>query len=134
MVNEDSASPASIARKQAERGVQLVHPDVLETDVRWRSTRLFTAEELNFDNISTAIAWMQKLGARTDHEHLRQPVLSLKRELELIVAGKRTNEHDRQLAIEVGQWLAIWLHNTRIFPDWFALRQNSPEFRERFSL
>lgn len=132
MANEDPTSPASIARKQADRGVKLVHPDVLNADVRWRSTRLFTAEELNFDNISTAISWMENLAARTDHELLRQPVLSLKRELELIVASDRTTEHDRQLATEIGQWLTIWLQNPAIFPDWFALRRNATEFRERF--
>ncbi len=134
MVNEDSTSPASIARKLADRGVPLVHPDMLNADVRWRSTRLFTAEELNFDSISGAIAWMEKLGARTDDERLRQPILNLKRELELIVANDRTTEHDRQLATEVGQWLTVWLQHPRIFLDWFTLRQNSVEFRELFRL
>lgn len=132
MVNDDSSSPASIARTQADRDVQLVHPDVLNADVRWRSQRLFTAEELNFDSVSAAIAWMEKLSVRTDHELLRQSILSLKRELELIVAGERTTEHDRQLATEIGQWLTVWLQNPAIFPVWFALRQNAPEFRERF--
>ncbi|HEX2270209.1 MAG TPA: hypothetical protein VHH35_11765 [Pyrinomonadaceae bacterium] len=129
---ENTSSPASLARALADRGGELVHPDVINEDVRWRSSRLFTAEELKFDNISAAVAWMEKLAARTDHESLRQTVLSLKRELELIVASERTTEHDRQLAAEVGQWLAIWLQNPRIFLDWFALRQNAVEFRERF--
>jgi hypothetical protein len=127
VVNDDS--PASSARKLADRGGQLVHPDVINEDVRWRSPRLFTAEELKFDNISTAIEWMQKLADRDD---LRQSVLSLKRELDLVVASQRTTEHDRQLAGEIRQWLIIWLQNPKIFPDWFALRQHSREFRDRF--
>lgn len=133
MTNEEhTPSPASVARKLADRGDQLVHPDLINADVRWRSARLFTAEELKFDHISDAISWMEKLGAETDHERLRQSVLSLKRELELIVASKRTTEPDRQLAREVGQWLTIWLQNPPIFPDWFALRQNAIEFRGQF--
>ena len=130
MANDESQSPASIARAEADRGVQLSHPDVLNADVAWRSARLFTAEELNFDTPPAAVAWMEKLAPENDPR--REAVLSLKRELELIVAGKRTSERDRRLAREVGQWLTIWLQNPRIFPDWFALRQNSADFREQF--
>ena len=135
MVNEKlkaDASPASIARTLADRGVVLVHPGVLDDDVRWRAQRLFTAEELKFDNVAAAIAWMEKLAARSDNQALRPAVLSLKRELELVVASVRTNEHDRRLAEEVSQWLTIWLQNPQIFLDWFALRQNAADFRERF--
>jgi hypothetical protein len=126
------ASPASVARTLADRGAPLVHPDFLNDDVRWRSPRLFTAEELNFDSIAAAVAWMEKLAARPDNQILRPAVLSLKRELELIVASVRTNERDRRLAEEVGQWLTIWLQNPEIFLDWFALRQNAADFRQRF--
>lgn len=133
MVNEkNTPSPASVARTLADRGVALVHPDVINEDVRWRSQRLFTAEELKFDTISGAIAWMEKLAAETDPERLRPPVLALKHELELILASERTTEPDRQLAREVGQWLTIWLQNPQIFPDWFVLRQDTVEFREQF--
>jgi hypothetical protein len=112
-------SPASIARTLADRGAVLVHPDVLDDDVRWRAPRLFTAEELKFDNIAAAVAWMEKLAARSDNPGLRP-------------ASVRTNEHDRRLAEEVGQWLTVWLQNPQIFLDWFALRQNAADFRERF--
>ena len=111
-------------------GGKLVHPDVIDEDVRWRSPRLFTAEELKFDDISAAIAWMEKLARENDRP--RETILGLKRELDSIVAAARTSEHDRQLASEIGQWLAIWLQNPGIFPDWFVLRQNAVEFRERF--
>jgi hypothetical protein len=126
------ASPASVARTLADRGAALVHPDLLEDDVRWRSQRLFTAEELNFNGVAGAVAWMEKFAARPDNQVLRPAVLSLKRELELIVASVRTNERDRRLAEEVGQWLTIWLQNPEIFLDWFALRQTAADFRERF--
>ena len=135
MVNEKlkaDASPASVARALADRGAVLVHPDVLDDDVRWRSSRMFTAEELKFDNLAAAVSWMEKLATRPDNQVLRRAVLSLKRELELVVAGVRSSERDRRLAEEVGQWLTIWLQNPEIFLDWFTLRQNAAEFRERF--
>ena len=135
VVNEklkEDASPASVARARAECGVALVHPDVLDDDVRWRSPRMFTAEELKFDNLADAVSWMEKLAAREDNQILRPAVLSLKRELELVVAGVGTNERDRRLAEEVVQWLTVWLQNPQIFLEWFALRQNVAEFRDRF--
>ena len=130
MANEASSSPesspAAIARTEADRGAQLVHPDVLNTDVRWRSARLFTAEELKFDTVAAAVSWMEELPGKNPP---REPVLSLKRDLELVVASSRTCEKDRQLAAEVAQWLTIWLQNPQIFADWFALRRETVEFR-----
>jgi hypothetical protein len=123
------ASPASVARTQADHGAQLAHPDVLNADVRWRSPRLFTAEELKFDTVAAAVAWMEELPRKNPP---REPVLSLKRELELVVASSRTNEKDRHLAAEVAQWLTIWLQSPQIFADWFALRRETAEFRRLF--
>jgi hypothetical protein len=129
VANESSQSPAAIARTQADDGAQLTHPDVLDADVRWRSERLFTAEELNFDTVAAAVTWMEELTAKNP---LREPVLSLKRELELVVASSRTSDKDRLLATEIAQWLTVWLQNPQIFTDWFALRRNTAEFRQLF--
>lgn len=129
MENEKSQSPASLARRQADAGAELVHPDVLNTDVAWRSARLFTAEELNFDTPAAAVAWMEELPRKNPP---RSTVLSLKRELELVAASSRTGENDRQLARELAEWLTVWLQNPQIFPDWFVLRRNTAEFRQLF--
>lgn len=132
MANEASQSPAAIARTQADDGAQLTHSDVLNADVRWRSERLFTAEELNFDTPAAAVEWMTNLSRRADHDQMRPAVLSLKRELESVTASKRTSQKDRQLAREVGQWLTVWLQNPAIFDDWFELRRNTDEFIQLF--
>ena len=132
MVNEASKSPAAIARRQADQGVQLVHPDVLDADVRWRSANLFTAEELNFDTPAAAVTWMENLCERPNHDQFRPAVLSIKRELELVIASRRTIEKDRQLAAEISQWLTVWLQNPPIFKDWFELRRNTAEFLQLF--
>ena len=127
MANESSQSPASLARLQADEGAQLTHPDLLDADVRWRSRRLFTAEELNFDTVAAAVTWMEELTAK---DPMREPVLSLKRELALVAASSRTSDKDRRLAAEISQWLTVWLQNPQIFADWFALRRNTAEFRQ----
>lgn len=132
MVNEKSQSPASIARNQADQGVQLVHPDVLDSDVRWRSANLFTAEELNFDTPAAAVAWMERLCDRPDRDQFRGAVLNIKRELELVITSQRTSQKDRQLAQEVSQWLTVWLQNPQIFKDWFDLRRKTAEFLQLF--
>ena len=129
MANEASQSPAAIARAQADQGDTLVHPDLLDADVRWRSERMFTAEELNFETVAAAVSWMEQLVARNPP---REPVLSLKRELELVAASSRTSDKDRRLATEIAQWLTVWLQNPQIFIDWFTLRRNTDEFRQLF--
>jgi len=58
-------------------------------------------------------------------ESLRQSVRSLKAELDSLSSRK-------ELAAEVAQWLGVWLQNPQIFTEWLALRQNTPEFHERF--
>jgi hypothetical protein len=128
VANEAFQSPAAIARTQADHGAQLVHTDVLNSDVRWRSARLFTAEELNFETPAAAATWMENLSRRPDREQIRQAVLNLKRELELVQASQRTTGKDRRLAAEIHQWLTIWLQNPKIFDDWFALRRETAEF------
>lgn len=121
-----------MARRLADEGAPLTHPDLLDNDVRWRSATLFTAEELNLDTPAAAVAWMENLSSRADQGQLRTAVLNVKRELELVVASKRTSQQDRQLAREVHQWLTIWLQNPQIFADWFALRRKTAEFLQIF--
>lgn len=128
-------SPASIARILADEGVVLRHPEVLEADIRWREReQLFTFEDLNFGTLAGALALMEKIetlrlmfeGNNSTLERLRQRVLGIKTELELLGAN--------ELAQEVTQWLAIWLQNPQIFPGWLALRRETAEFRRDFRM
>jgi len=129
-------SPASIARTLADNGVRLKHPEVLETDVRWREREqvsLFTSsQELNFTSIDVAVTWVEKLAALPQGPELRTFVLQLKGELELVAKSMLVALPDRLIAIEVAHWLTVWLQNPAIFADWLALRRESAEFRERF--
>lgn len=132
-------SLASIARTLADHGERLGHPDVLAADLKWRErTSLFTPEDLTFGNLAAAMSLIEKIEAlrqnfREDKpmlEHLRQSVHQIKNELDVLAASDRVGQNI--LAQEVGQWLTIWLQNPQIFPEWLALRRNTPEFRTRF--
>lgn len=126
-------SPVAIARILADNGVRLRHPEILEADLRWREqSSLFAPEELNFPNIDAAIAFTAKLAVLPQGPQLRSFVLQLKVELESVAKSMRVPLPDRLLALEVAQWLAVWLQNPAIFPDWLTLRRESAEFQERF--
>lgn len=128
-------TPAAIARTLADNGVRLRHPEVLETDVRWREREefsLFAAEEVSFPSIDAAIEWVERLGAFENPAELRKFVLQLKSELELVAKSMRIPLPDRLIAAEVAHWLSVWLQNPTIFADWLVLRRESAEFRDRF--
>jgi hypothetical protein len=123
------SSPASIARVLAEHGAQLGHPEILQADARWREQQhLFTPDELAFDTIDAAHIFIEKLEQlrqTPDQQSLRQSVLQVKSELDLLAPR-------HVVAREVGQWLTIWLQNPQIFPEWLDLRRATKEFQVLF--
>jgi len=132
-------SPASIARALADHGARLRHPDILTTDVRWRERNLLLApEDLTFGTLQAALALIEKIQRLREEfednpaalEHLRQSVLQIKNELELLAASEKCG--NRELASEVAQWLTVWLQTPQIFQEWLSLRHATPDFQERF--
>jgi len=122
-------SPSSIARVLADHGARLGHPEILQADVRWRERqRILTAADLAFDTIDSAFALIEKIQQAGD----RQSVLQLKNELDLLAATPTAPANRRALALEVVQWLTVWLQNPHIFTDWLTLRRATPEFQELF--
>jgi hypothetical protein len=128
-------TPASIARTLADHGVRLRHPEILAADLRWRERRemaLFAPEELSFSTIDNAVAWMEKLSALEPQPELRGLVLQVKTELGLWATSRRIAANEKEIAVEIAEWLTVWLQNPPIFADWLALRRTAPEFQERF--
>ncbi|HEY6247013.1 MAG TPA: hypothetical protein VIX17_23895 [Pyrinomonadaceae bacterium] len=130
-------SPARIARTLADNHVPLRHPEVLAADSKWREDQINKAPdllELDFETVDNAISSMKRL------ETLRVRFLSEGDEAHWQIVVEHAREWKIQLARlpnevarEMVQWLAVWLQNPDIFEDWSDLRQNSPEFRERFN-
>ena len=130
-------SPARIARVLADHQVRLRHPEVLAADSKWRETQIIRwpePREFDFETIENAVSSMKQLEALRNrfsaegNDTALQIVVEHARELKLELARKRT-----EFANELAQWLTIWLQNPEIFMDWLELRQNSSEFRQRFS-
>jgi hypothetical protein len=120
------SSPASIARVLADHGARLGHPEILQADSRWREQQhLFTPDDLAFDTIDAANAFVEKLQQLPQTQTLRQSVQQIKQELELLA-------EDRAVAREVAQWLTVWLQNPTIFAGWLDLRRSTAEFQELF--
>jgi hypothetical protein len=120
------SSPAAIARVLADHGARLGHPEILQADSRWREQQhLFTPDDLAFDTIDAAMAFIEKLQRLPQTPSLRQSVQQIKQELDL-VANKRA------VAREASQWLTVWLQNPQIFTEWLDLRRSTVEFQELF--
>ena len=120
------SSPASIARVLADNGARLGHPEILQADSRWREQQhLFTSEDLAFDTIDAANAFIEKLQKLQPTQSLRQSVQQIKQELDLLATK-------RAVAREAAQWLTVWLQNPQIFIEWLDLRRSTVEFQELF--
>jgi hypothetical protein len=120
------SSPASIARVLADHGARLGHPEILQADSRWREQQhLFTPDDLAFDTIHAANAFIEKLQRLPRTPSLRQSVLQIKQELDLLA-------HARPVVREAAQWLTVWLQNPQIFAEWLDLRRSTAEFQELF--
>ena len=121
-----ASSPASIARVLADHGARLGHPEIIQADSRWREQQhLFTPEDLAFDTINAAVAFIEKLQQLQRTDSLRQSVQQLKQELDFLATR-------RPVAREAAQWLTVWLQNPQIFTEWLDLRRSTAEFQELF--
>jgi len=128
-----AASPASIARVLADHGARLGHPEILQADARWREHQhVFTPDDLSFDTIDAAFAFIEKLQQSQDHSSLRTSVQQIKHELDYLAFSSKTPANRRAVAREAAQWLTVWLQNPQIFPEWLERRRSTDEFRELF--
>lgn len=138
-------SPASIARTLAEEGAVLRHPEVLEFDKNWRErflSDLIAADDLDFSGLEEAAESIKRLdGVRkrraqeaeqSELGRLRDLVLRIKEETELVARSRIVDEKERLLASEIVQWLTVWLQEPDIFEDWLSLRQRSSEYNAIF--
>jgi hypothetical protein len=127
------SSPALVARILADHGARLGHPEILQTDTRWRERQhLFTPDDLSFDSITAAFVFIEKVQQADDQPSLRQSVQQIKHELDYLAASPKAPANRRAVAREAAQWLTVWLQNPQIFPEWLDLRRSTDEFRELF--
>jgi hypothetical protein len=135
-------SPALIARTLADEGAVLRHPEVLDFDTKWREQNLsdlISPNELNFSGLREAAesikkldAMRQKIDLQLEQRPIRELVLKIKDEIQALARSRIVSERERLEADEIVQWLTVWLQEPELFEDWLSLRQQSPEFAERF--
>lgn len=151
---EDPAlSPASVARFLADEGAELRHPEIIESDVRWRESRVksrvdkFAAVEhltsgarLNIEETGALIGRMEKLRQEfegdddeTRLEELRTLAAGARQRAEAMGKNRKLDERVRIEQSEIAEWLKLWLQTPMLFENWLELRRRSEEFRKRFS-
>ncbi len=146
-------SPASVARLLADEGAELRHPEIIETDVRWRESLVksrmdkFAAVEalsaparLNIENAADLISQMERLRQefeRDDDEtrldELRTLAADARQRAEAMGKSRTVDETLRGEQSEIAEWLKVWLQTPALFENWMELRRRSAEFRKRFS-
>ncbi len=136
-------SPAAIARAVADEGAVLRHPEVFECDYNWRLRNLSSdslAGQLGFSTLSEAIASFgrveeQRHASSADADELkrlRDIVASARGDVLLASQSKVLNREQREEAIEVLEWISVWLRSPQLFPDWLDLRMRTEEFKKKF--
>jgi hypothetical protein len=144
-------SPAAIARVLADEGAELLHPEVIEFDARWRKKRLktLTADNTRSELVrdkphtfKTIEAFLVRCGElrqqfetennREELRKLREMILNEKSRAQLLARDEARSAHTRAVQSEIAQWIRIWLQTPVLFRDWLELRRQSPDFQTKF--
>ncbi len=138
-------SPMVIARLLADEGAELRHSEILGLYVERASDRPYDAalrNILRLGDLSGALSTIRDLenlrkkfradGDKNGLRELRETALRGKSETSEIVASPRSDDLERQTAVEIAQWLSLWLQTPELFESWVAIRQTTPEFQELF--
>jgi hypothetical protein len=146
-------SPAQVARFLADEGAELRHPEIIESDVRWRESLvngrmdkfaavepLWSGARLNIQDAARLIIKMEKLRqefAPDDDENgldeLRTLAADARQRAEARGKSRKLSESVRLEQSEIAEWLKVWLQTPALFENWLELRRRSEEFRKKFS-
>jgi hypothetical protein len=134
-----------IARRLADEGAELRHSEIMELYVRRAEHRPYDAalrNALKLNDLRSALTSIKdienirrKYVAENDKEGLRQVreiVVEQRQRLAERSNDSRSDDVDRQVAMEIAEWLSHWLQTPTLFADWVEMRQRSKDFLERF--
>jgi hypothetical protein len=151
--SEDPAiSPAEVARLLADEGAELRHPEIIESDVRWREPLvnnrmdkfaavepLLSGARLNIQDAGVLISKMEKLRQeferdddKTGLDELRTLAADARQRAEAMGKSRKLDEKVRSEQREIAEWLKVWLQTPMLFENWLELRRRSQEFQEKF--
>lgn len=149
---DELPGPARIARQLAQEGATLRHPDIIESDARWReaqiASRMNEFGSLQVTNTGVPLRLSQAAAFLAGLEELRVRFVSAGDEVALadlktfaIEARQAAKNHgqdeslskiDREVQNEISEWLRVWLETPNLFAQWLELRQTSTAFKEKF--
>jgi len=138
-------SPMTIARLLADEGAELVHSEIMSLFVERESDRPYDAafrNILNLSDLKGALSTIESLenlrrkfraeGDKVGLRLVRENALRGKKAVNETANNPRSEALDKQIGIEISEWLSVWLQTPELFRDWVTLRQNSPDFIEKF--
>jgi hypothetical protein len=138
-------SPMIVARLLADEGAELRHAEILELDVQRRQESPYDPMFRNILKFSdfkqTLISIRQlenlrkKFAAENDKEGLRlvrETALKGKRRAQMIAGNEKVDDQKRAEKAEIADWFTLWMQSPEIFENWVELRQQSPDFKEKF--
>ena len=138
-------SPMVIARLLADEGSELRHSEIMRLYVERAANRPYEAalrNVLRLGDLRSAISTIRDLenlrnkyrldGDKDGLRKLRETALLGKREVNELAESPKTEAINRQINIEISQWLSIWLQTPELFANWVDMRQNTREFVEKF--
>jgi hypothetical protein len=152
-VFDEIVSPAGIARELSQVGAELRHPEIIESDARWRQAQiadrmntlavlspLLQAEALNLREAEAAIAELENLRVRfaqADDASVLNDLKTLAIDARQ-AAVNRTRDISLPLSIrevqtEIAEWLRVWLETPPLFTQWLELRKGTKSFRAKFA-
>ena len=139
-------SPMRIARLLADEGAALRHSEIMELWVRRYSDRPHDAEFRNLvrladlDSAESSLKRVENLrrkfvaiGDKEGVRLLREEVLDAKTSVTRVVRDRKADAERKKEAVEIAEWLTIWLQSPEIFESWIKLRKKSVEFKSKFT-
>ncbi|MBX3281038.1 MAG: hypothetical protein KF756_01035 [Acidobacteria bacterium] len=137
--------PMVLARFLSDEGAHLRHSEIMQLYLERAGANAFDIALRNASDLttlSTALASIKrldnlrkKLAAENDRSglnELKQAVLEFRSELQEQAADPRSPHEVQLRTAEIDEWLSHWLRTPEIFFSWVDLRQNSPDFKEKF--
>ncbi len=138
-------SPMIVARLLADEGAELRHSEIMELYVDRASDRPYDAamrhvlQMVDLRSTAKSIRKLENLRRKYKNDNDREGIRLVR---ETALRGKRIATEiserinidavTRQRNTEIAEWFTIWLQSPEIFDNWIALRQQSPEFIDKF--
>jgi len=149
---DNPISPAAIARILADVGAEMLHPEIIEFDARWREARIkreaerfgkleriSSAKPMNREQAEALLKELETLRQRFAAEadavalaELTTVAANARRAAQLLAKDPASDSSRRAEQVEISQWIKVWIQTPNLFADWLALRKSSPEFLKRF--